>query len=43
MTTTLPDMRNVITAFKGLCDAYLLKPVNATKLLDQLVILGLIA
>jgi two-component system chemotaxis response regulator CheY len=43
LMTTLQDMRSMITAFKGLCDAYLVKPVDATKLLDQLVILGLIA
>lgn len=43
MTTALGDPKNVIGAFKSLCDAYLVKPVNKSKLLDYLRSFGLIA
>ena len=36
MTTALDHMQNVIQAFHGLCDAYLFKPIDKTKLLEQL-------
>ena len=36
MTTALDAMKNVIQAFHGLCDAYLCKPIEKAKLLDQL-------
>jgi len=36
MTTALDDPTNVVTAFKSLCDAYLVKPVHKSKLLDYL-------
>jgi two-component system chemotaxis response regulator CheY len=42
MTTALGDPRNVVGAFKSLCDAYLVKPVNKSKLLDYLRSFGLI-
>jgi two-component system, chemotaxis family, chemotaxis protein CheY len=42
MTTALGDPKNVIGAFKSLCDAYLVKPVNKSKLLDYLRSFGLI-
>jgi two-component system chemotaxis response regulator CheY len=32
MTTALEDPRNVVTAFKSLCDAYLVKPIAADNL-----------
>ena len=36
MTTALDQMKNVIQAFYGLCDAYLCKPIEKAKLLEQL-------
>ena len=36
MTTALDQMKNVIQAFYGLCDAYLYKPIEKAKLLEQL-------
>ncbi|MGD9947293.1 MAG: response regulator [Desulfobulbus sp.] len=42
MTTSLEDPKNVITAFSGLCDAYLVKPVEKAKLLERLRELRLI-
>ena len=42
MTTALDDITNVTTAFQGLCDAYLFKPIEAAKLLDRLKALRLI-
>jgi two-component system chemotaxis response regulator CheY len=36
MTTALDQMKSVIQAFHGLCDAYLFKPIDKTKLLEQL-------
>jgi two-component system chemotaxis response regulator CheY len=35
MTTALGDMKNVMTAFSGLADDYLVKPIDKAKLLDQ--------
>ena len=43
MTTALDDIGNVMTAFKGLCDAYLMKPINTAKLLAELKSLQLIS
>ena len=31
MTTALADLKNVVQAFHGLCDAYLLKPIEKAK------------
>lgn len=43
MTTTLSDAKNVTRAFmKGQCEAYLPKPVNKEKLVEQLQQLNLI-
>lgn len=42
MTTALGDKENVLSAFRELCDAYLVKPISKEKLLDQLRTLGLI-
>ena len=36
MTTALDQVKNVIQAFYGLCDAYLYKPIEKAKLLEQL-------
>ena len=36
MTTALGDMKNACAAFSGLCDAYLVKPIDKTKLLETL-------
>ncbi len=43
MTTALGDPKNVVGAFKSLCDAYLVKPVSKAKLLDYLRLFGLIS
>ena len=43
MTTALEDMKNIVHAFKELCDGYLVKPVDRAKLLDHLVSFELIA
>jgi len=36
MTTALSDVTSVMTAFGGLCDAYLVKPIQKAKLLEEL-------
>ena len=36
MTTALDDPKNVITAFSGLADAYLVKPIDKARLLEEL-------
>jgi two-component system chemotaxis response regulator CheY len=36
MTTALSDMKNANTAFSSLCDGYLVKPIDKTKLLETL-------
>ena len=36
MTTALDQVKNVVQAFKSLCDAYLFKPIEKGKLLDHL-------
>ena len=36
MTTALDQSRNIIQAFRALCDAYLVKPISKPKLLAQL-------
>jgi two-component system, chemotaxis family, chemotaxis protein CheY len=43
MTTALGDPANVVGAFKSLCDAYIVKPVNKSKLLDYMRSFGLIS
>ena len=42
MTTALGNMKNVHTAFGNLCDSYLVKPIDKTKLLETLHQLALI-
>jgi two-component system chemotaxis response regulator CheY len=42
MTTALSDLKSISTAFKGLCDAYVTKPVDKAKLLEHLRALSLI-
>jgi two-component system chemotaxis response regulator CheY len=43
MTTALNDMKNKITAFNGLCDAYLVKPIDRSKLIETLQQLKLVS
>lgn len=43
MTTALAGMKNVIAAFQSLCDAYLTKPIQKAKLLEEMRKLRLIA
>jgi two-component system chemotaxis response regulator CheY len=42
MTTALSNMKNVSQAYSALCDAYLVKPIDRQKLLQELRKLGLI-
>jgi len=42
MTTALNDVRNVMTAYRNLCDGYLTKPVGKTQFLGELRKLELI-
>lgn len=42
MTTALDDPKNVIAAYRNLCDAYLTKPIQKAKLLEELRKLRLI-
>jgi len=42
MTTALTDIKDIIAAFQGLCDSYIIKPINARKLLEDLRGFGLI-
>jgi DNA-binding response OmpR family regulator len=42
MTTALSDIKDVSNAYQGLCDAYLTKPVNARKLIENLRGFGLV-
>jgi len=43
MTTALGDLKNVSAAYSGLCDAYLTKPIQKAKLLEELRKLKLIS
>ncbi|MCX6060432.1 MAG: response regulator [Chloroflexi bacterium] len=43
MTTALDDMKNKISAFSGLCDGYLSKPIHKEQLLKELRKLELIS
>ena len=36
MITTLGDWKNILASFKILCDGYVVKPIDADKLLDEL-------
>jgi two-component system, chemotaxis family, chemotaxis protein CheY len=42
MTTALSDSKNVLKSFKEQCDAYVVKPINKAKLLDEVRKLELI-
>lgn len=42
MVTALSDKENVFTAFKELCDAYIVKPISKTKIIGHLKEFGLI-
>jgi two-component system chemotaxis response regulator CheY len=42
MATSMDDSRDVLDAFKSLCDGYIIKPVDKTKLLDYIRAFGLI-
>jgi two-component system, chemotaxis family, chemotaxis protein CheY len=42
MTTALGDIKDVSAAFQELCDSYIMKPINARKLLQDLKGFGLI-
>jgi two-component system chemotaxis response regulator CheY len=41
MTTALDDKKNIMTAFREQCDAYLVKPIERDKLIANLRTLGL--
>ena len=43
MTTTHSDMKNLSAAFNSLCDAYLTKPIEKAKLIEELRKLELIS
>ncbi len=36
MTTSLDDSGNIVNAFRSLCDAYLLKPIDGTLLFNEI-------
>ena len=42
MATALFDLQSVISAYQGMCDGYLTKPIHKKQLLDELNRLGLI-
>lgn len=42
MSTALSDAHNVLKAFNGQCEAYIVKPVTREKILNQLIELELI-
>ena len=42
MTTALGDMKNACASFNSYCDAYLIKPIEPTKLLETLRQFGLV-
>jgi two-component system chemotaxis response regulator CheY len=41
MTTALDDRRNIIEAFRSQCEAYLIKPIDKSRLLCEIQSLGL--
>ena len=43
MTTALSDSHNVLKAFNGQCEAYIVKPVTREKIVNQLIDLGLLS
>ncbi|MFZ2958642.1 MAG: response regulator [Candidatus Ozemobacteraceae bacterium] len=42
MTTALDDFKNIMTAFRHQCEAYLVKPVERGKMVEQLKSMGLL-
>ena len=42
MTTAVEDIKDVIRSFQELCDAYLVKPVDVSKLLDHMKAFSLV-
>ncbi|MDD2557495.1 MAG: response regulator [Desulfuromonadaceae bacterium] len=40
MISALDDPKKIVTAFKGLCDAYIIKPVDKAELLKKLKEIG---
>lgn len=42
MITAPDDVKNSMSAFYSLCDAYLVKPINGAQLIEKLHKLGLI-
>ncbi len=42
MTTALGDSENVMKAYRGRCDAYLMKPIDRAKLIQHLESFGLV-
>lgn len=42
MTTALDDSKNIRSAFYNLCDAYLVKPIDKEKLIEEMKKLGLL-
>ena len=42
MTTAVEETEDVVESFKALCDAYLIKPIDAGQMLHRLQFLGLI-
>jgi two-component system chemotaxis response regulator CheY len=42
MTTALSDAHNVLKAFNGQCEAYIVKPVTREKILNQLIELDMV-
>ncbi len=43
MTTAMADIKNVMAAYSSLCDAYLTKPIQKAKLIEELCKLELIS
>jgi two-component system chemotaxis response regulator CheY len=41
MTSALKDGKNVMEAFNSQCEAYLVKPIDREKLMEQICLLGL--
>lgn len=42
MTTCVDDAQNIMKAFRGQCEAYIVKPIRKEALLDEMRTLGLI-
>lgn len=42
MITAMDDKKNVFQAFKGGCEAYIVKPIERTKLMEAIARLGLV-